>query len=95
MSLITKSARNEPCLVRIDGICSFDPSTTVLAHIGGAGIGRKKSDLYGAYCCHSCHDAIDGRVQTGFSKAELELMHRQGVERTQDKLLEKRLIILA
>jgi hypothetical protein len=69
--------------VRIPGVCNWNPETTVLAHIGGAGMGMKADDIHGAHCCSSCHDAIDGRVQTDYSNDELELMHLQGVIRTQ------------
>jgi len=94
MSKITESARNEPCQVRIDGICSHDPSTTVLAHIGGGGMGFKNPDIEASYCCSSCHDAIDGRIQTEFSRELLELWHHQGAMRTRKKLIEKGLIVI-
>ena len=92
MSKISKSAWGEECMVRIPGVCNFTPETTVLAHLGGGGMGRKKPDYHAAYTCSSCHDALDGRVQTPYTRDELELMHRQGVERTQDKLMEKGLM---
>lgn len=95
MSKITESARNQPCLVRIPSICNFDPSTTVLAHLNGGGIGMKTPDIHGAYACSACHDAIDGRIKTPFSPDELELMHRQGVERTINLLIAQRLVMLA
>lgn len=83
------SARGQPCLVRIPGHCNFDPATTVLAHLNGGGMGTKKSDLQGAFCCSSCHDVIDGRVRVKDYIPELiELMHRQGVERTQQHWLD-------
>ena len=94
MSKITASARGENCLVRLPGICNFNPETVVGAHLGGGGMSYKKSDLHMAYACSDCHDALDGRTKTKFSKDELELMHRQGVERTQDILIKKGLIVL-
>lgn len=92
MSKIRKSARGEDCQVRLWGICNFNPETTVLAHLGGAGMGIKKHDIHGAYCCSSCHDVLDGRVKCNIDKDTLELAHRQGTERTQNILLEKGLI---
>jgi hypothetical protein len=77
------SARNQPCLVRLPGICNFNPETTVLAHLNGGGIGAKKSDTQAAFCCSACHDELDRR--TRYMDAELvELEHRRGVERTQE-----------
>ena len=82
MSVLRKSARGRDCQVRIPGMCNFDPTTVVLAHLNGGGMGTKKHDLFGAFCCSSCHDAIDGRTRTDYSHDEMELMHRQGGERT-------------
>jgi len=92
MSKIRQSAREEECTVRIIGICNHDPQTTVLAHLGGAGWGRKQNDIHGAYCCSSCHDAVDGRRKTEYDKDSLKLWHLEGVIRTQTILLEKGLI---
>jgi Protein of unknown function (DUF1364) len=70
----------------VPGICSFNPETTVLAHYrlsGLCGTGIKPLDLIGAWCCSDCHDAIDGRRQnTGYARAELDLMHAEGCFRT-------------
>ena len=55
-------ARGKPCQVRLFGICNFDETTTVLAHIrrgGVAGVGRKPHDLVGVHACSDCHRAID------------------------------------
>lgn len=83
------SARGQPCLVRIPGVCNHNPATTVLAHINGGGMGTKTSDLFGAFCCSSCHDLIDGRVKHRvFDREEIDLMHRQGVQRTQQHWLD-------
>ena len=39
MSKLRKLARDRECQVRIPGICNHNPETTVLAHLGGAGMG--------------------------------------------------------
>lgn len=88
------SARGQPCLVRIPGICNHDPATTVLAHLNGGGMGTKKSDLFGAFCCSDCHDVIDGRVKVDYLRPFIELMHHEGVERTQQHWLDVGLIAL-
>lgn len=92
---IREAARGQECQVRLMGVCNFNPETTVLAHLGGAGMGMKKSDLHGAFCCSDCHDVIDGRVNYFIDRDALELAHRQGVERTQDILMRIGLISLA
>ena len=96
MSKITQSAKGENCTVRIIGCCNGNPETTVLAHLSGIrykhGTGQKVNDLHGAYCCSSCHDAIDGRVRTSYSKDELKLFHLEGVIETQLRLIEKGLL---
>jgi hypothetical protein len=73
---LRNSANGQECMIRLPGICNFDNSTTVLAHLNGGGMGMKKSDLFGAFACSSCHAKVD-------SSKEYELDHRQGVERTQ------------
>ena len=96
MSAITKSAMGESCTVRIIGYCNGNSETVVLAHLSGIrfnhGTGQKVSDMHGAYCCSSCHDAIDGRVRTNHSRDELKLWHMEGVIETQLKLIAKGLI---
>ena len=93
MSKIRKSAKGEDCQVRIPGICNFNPETTVLAHKGGAGMGTKAHDIHGAYCCSSCHDAVDGRGKMDWNKKqEIENAFYEGIFRTQLILIEKGLI---
>ena len=65
MSELRKAAQGQECLGRFPGICNFDSSTTVLAHIRGAGtagVGMKPSDLCSAILCSACHDALDKRA---------------------------------
>lgn len=96
MSKIRKSAQGENCTVRLPNVCNGNPETTVLAHINGVrfghGVGRKVSDLHGAYCCSNCHDALDGRTHTNFDKDFLKLAHLEAVIETQIKLIKKGLI---
>ena len=59
-------ARGKPCLVRLTGICNWDDSTTVLAHIrraNVAGMGQKPPDTCAVWACSSCHDEIDRRTR--------------------------------
>lgn len=85
MSKLRKSAKGMPCFVRIPNICNFNSETVVLAHLRGknTGIGLKRNDLQGAFCCYACHQVVDG-AKSPYSKDLIELWHRQGVERTQE-----------
>ncbi|MCK5609389.1 DUF1364 domain-containing protein [Candidatus Pacearchaeota archaeon] len=92
MSKITKSARGEECQIRIPGHCNGNSETVVFCHISGAGMGRKSSDIHGAYGCGSCHDIVDGRKKSVHKNDIITLWFYDGVLRTQLKLIEKGLI---
>ena len=84
----TRSARGQECQIRIPGVCNYNPETTVLAHLNGAGIGMKHPDIFGSYACSDCHDVVDARKVIFTDKTELthddiKLMHLEGVIRTQ------------
>lgn len=91
-SKIRLSARGEHCTVRIPTVCNHDPSTVVLAHLNGAGMGMKAMDLHGAYCCSACHDVIDQRVRCEYPAPVIKLWFFEGMVRTQTALIEKGLI---
>lgn len=82
------SAKSQPCMIRLNGVCNGDASTTVLAHLNGGGMGTKKSDMLAAFACSDCHDVVDRRVKHGFSPAYVKLAHYEGVERTQQYWLD-------
>ena len=78
-------ARGKPCLLRIPGICNYDPETTVLAHvrIAGTGMGRKPHDLAGIWACSACHDVLDGRSKHDqYTRTEVRAMALDGLVRT-------------
>lgn len=62
---IRDSARGEQCQVRLPGICTGDPETTIWSHArwGAAGKGgaTKALDIAGAYACTACDAAYDGQ----------------------------------
>ena len=86
---LRNEAKGRDCLVRIPVICCFNPETTVLAHLGGAGMGIKRPDAIAAWTCHKCHAAIDGAVKSNYTKDELKLMHLEGIIRTQEALIKE------
>ena len=88
---IRNSARYEDCSLRL-GNCSSS-ETVVLCHIGrDRGMGYKCSDHFAIYACSNCHDVIDGRVKSGYSRAELDSEKLRALEETQNKLIDKGLI---
>lgn len=83
---LRKEARGRGCQVRLVGVCNHDDSTVVLAHYrmaGLNGVGMKPDDMFGAWACSACHDAVDMRTKTRYSYDELRLAHAEGVLRTQ------------
>ena len=86
---LRKLAQGRDCMVRLPGICNFNPETTVLAHYrmhGLSGIGLKSNDIFGAWACSDCHDEIDRRTQI-FDKEDVQIAHLQAVLRTQQALI--------
>ena len=72
-------------MIRLSGVCNFDPATTVLAHIrliGISGMGHKANDLLGAWACSACHSWVDSNHDDATQAAFAE-----GVYRTQDRLV--------
>ncbi len=94
MSKYTKSAEGQNCTVRIPGVCNFNTETTVFAHLNGAGMARKHSDIHGAYCCSDCHDVLDGRRKTEYLISDLRLMHLESVIRTQEIMIKNGVLVL-
>jgi len=98
VSKYTRAAKGQDCQVRIPGVCNFNPETTVFAHLGGGGMGYKKRDIFGAFACSACHDAVDKRKghygKEDWTRAEVKLMHYEGMERTQNLLIEMGILIL-
>ncbi len=97
MSKITESARGEDCLVRYEGVCTFDSAKTIWSHCrhGAAGKGRgiKAIDLAGAYACTACDAAYD-QMQGAkhISRQQLDLDWFMGHVRSLVRLKEKGLI---
>lgn len=91
MSKLRKSAKGRDCQIRIPGVCNFNPETTVLCHLNGAGIGMKNPDLFGAFGCSACHDETDGRT-CNFAPQIRRLYLMDGIIRTQEIWLNEGLI---
>ena len=89
MSKYRQSAKGQQCQVRIPGVCNFNPETVVLAHLNGGGMGMKRPDIHGAYCCSACHDVLDGRVRSDYVAEMKWLFHHEGVIRTQEIMIKE------
>jgi len=92
---LRKQAKGRDCMVRLPGICNHNPETTVLAHVrlaGVSGMGMKADDLFGAWACSSCHDAIDRRAHTDLDRDYVRLAHLEGMVRTIAQLRKEDLI---
>lgn len=86
MSKLRTNARDQSCLVRVPGVCNFDPATTVGAHFrlsGISGMGLKSPDWLLAFSCSACHAWIDSHKDP-----ETQLMFACGVFRTIAKQIE-------
>lgn len=94
MSKITESARGEECTVRIPGVCNWNKETVVFAHLNGAGVAMKDSDLFGCYSCSNCHSYIDYGYAKTLDRTHRDILHLQAMVRTQRKLMEKGLVVL-
>jgi len=90
---ITKSARGEDCTLLL-GNCSSN-ETVVLCHIGkNRGMAIKCGDHFAVYACSNCHDIIDGRAQTIYGDSEVNGYKLIALERTQQKLIDKGLLVI-
>lgn len=90
-SKIRRSARGEGCSLRL-GNCSSN-ETVVLCHIGrDKGVGMKCGDHFAVYGCSNCHDIIDGRAKSDFTKDQINTEKLRALEETQKKLIEKGLL---
>ena len=90
---ITKSARGEDCTMLL-GECSGN-ETVVLCHIGhNRGMGIKCSDHFAVYACSSCHDIMDGRAPALYGDDMVDNAKMFALERTQQKLIDKGLLVI-
>jgi len=77
---LRNNARDQPCMVRVPGVCNGNQQTVVLAHYrlaGVSGMGIKGPDVIGAYACSACHAHIDSHHDDA-----TKVMHLEGMVRT-------------
>ena len=63
LTKIQKYARGQDCTAMIDG-CSPGPENETVVYCHGPRFhrGGMRADHWGAFCCMSCHDKLDGRT---------------------------------
>ena len=91
---LRKEAKGRNCMIRIPGICKIDRETVVLCHLNnkrlfGVGTGQKVPDLFGAWGCRACHDAVDSRNFGICNFDVVKVAFYEGVFRTQNALLKE------
>lgn len=62
MTAERKGARGMPCLLNVANVCTYDKSTTILAHfrwLGECGTGKKPPDTQAAHACSECNRWTD------------------------------------
>ena len=93
---LRNSASGQECALQIAGICNYDSTTTVLAHLPDEshGTSLKADDISGAFACSSCHDCIDGRHTVKLSSEDKEFYARRGMVRTWRKWIEMELVVV-
>ena len=91
MSKLRRSAKGRECQVRLHNICNHNPETVVLAHLNGGGMGFKREDIFGAFCCSACHDEVDRRTRIQ-DPGGVKLDFYEGIIRTQQIWLNEGLI---
>jgi len=68
-------------MIRLIGVCNFDPATTVLAHyrmVDVSGMSTKSPDVIGAWACSACHAKVDSD-----KSADVQIDFLRGILRTQ------------
>ena len=93
---IMQAAKGQACTLAIPNVCNFDPETVVFCHHndGTGGSNRLTGPLTGGFGCAVCHDVIDGRINIGVSRIELESYMRLSMIRTINKLIKMGLVKL-
>lgn len=89
MTNLRKYARGQHCTVRLPG-CNAGPDneTVVLAHAPcvDKAMSKKSPDWWAAWCCHSCHDILDGRKSGGLMPKEVKQAWLSAIYETQKAL---------
>ncbi len=86
---LMREAKGRDCTIRIPGVCSHDPATVVMCHLGGGGMGYKRHSILAAFGCHRCHDVVDGRVPCDYPAETIQRWFHEAIFRTQEILIDE------
>lgn len=98
MTPIRKSAKDEDCLIVLNGVCNFDSSTVVWCHENsyeaGKGMGLKARDENGCYGCSACHAVYDRQVTlpSWLTREYVDERFAIAKQKSQEKLRQKNLL---
>ena len=89
-------AKDMDCKARIPNVCNWDSRTTISAHLPEAlGTGHKQADWRIAWCCSACHDVIDRRVSSPFTRSQLMVFWEHAHNQTMDEIFEREWLTVA
>ena len=96
MTYLRKQAKGRECQARVTiNETHHHASETVVLHhctnkpLFHKGVGQKPSDIFGAYVCAICHDAIESPQSYGLTQTQARLDEYEAIFRTQQILLEE------
>ncbi len=98
MSALTDLCQNQPCYIRLPGICNGNPETSSPAHLrlgDISGYGLKAPDIFVCPGCLNCHDAVDRRRYKDLDRDYVLKAHYEGIFRWQYDLYEREIITAA
>lgn len=92
-SKLRASAKGQPCMFRIPGICHGSTETVVLCHLPSEikGLGNKSDDFHAAFGCANCHEAIDNHR---LSKEESLYYSMRALQRTMRNWVTRGLVVI-
>ena len=85
---LRRFAKDQPCTLRLEGVCANDPAQTVLCHLGGAGMAIKRDDYDGLHACAPCHAVMDMRMKLKDTSIDLRRRVFRARYDTQTRLVE-------
>jgi hypothetical protein len=86
----------QPCYLRFPGICSGNPAKVVPCHLrfgGVAGGSQKPPHICSLPGCFECHNVLDGRTPSNYSRTEIMAMTLTGYVQWMAKLWKNEVLI--
>jgi hypothetical protein len=92
-SKLRNSAKGQPCMFQIPGVCNHDTTTTVLCHLPSEikGVATKSDDFHAAFGCSQCHETIDLHI---LSREDELYFSLRALQRTMRNWVSRGLVIV-